>query len=662
MILDRIKINSYKSIVDQEIELKNNCTGFIGLNESGKTNILKAINYLDYEEDLTLNDKSKINGKIPSIEYHFTLDDIESKEIKDKINSFLKKNRIIIGDEEFITEISFKKILFKRELLLIDEDYKDEITIDYDVERIKINDKYYIYDKADESNHLNLHIIYNDERYTIEEGDIVHIDYIDKENHSNFVNNVDNIKNLILDDFRHVLEKYIPEVKYWEYSPRYLIPSEIKYDEFMKGHLPYEVNAPLYNMLLISNLDIKDSEDISQKITEWKADSSLRRKHAKILTNDVNKHIKNVWEKYDQEINIDLEENKITIHVNDPKSPIMNYYDMDVRSQGFKTFVSFILTISAEVKHGGLNNSVILLDEPETHLHPSGVKYMKEELLKLAKNNNYVFYATHSIFMIDRSNLDRHIIVKKENEETKLKYVNRKNILQEEVIYQALGTHLDEFSMSNNNIVFEGELDQKLFSFFMEECIYKDKNNLVGYEFLDGGGTSAILKFFSNKSLIKGSKWTFVLDNDTPGRNLEGKLKKGGVLEEYFQNFKFCMYSETNDFELEDILDKKIIENAFNSAKEEVEENFGFNINQDKPISNIINEYYNRNNIPNDKQKEIEKTFKTNLDIEIDKLLKTIKREGKKESRFEKFRELLPDYFTFLDNFLKNFEMNITED
>jgi predicted ATP-dependent endonuclease of OLD family len=41
-------------------------------------------------------------------------------------------------------------------------------------------------------------------------------------------------------------------------------------------------------------------------------------------------------------------------------------------------------------------NKVILLDEPETHLHPSGQKYLRNELLKISENN-LVIYATHSI-------------------------------------------------------------------------------------------------------------------------------------------------------------------------------------------------------------------------------------------------------------------------
>jgi len=39
---------------------------------------------------------------------------------------------------------------------------------------------------------------------------------------------------------------------------------------------------------------------------------------------------------------------------------------------------------------------------------------MREELIKLSQFNT-VLFATHSVFMIDREAIERHIIVKKES-------------------------------------------------------------------------------------------------------------------------------------------------------------------------------------------------------------------------------------------------------
>jgi predicted ATP-dependent endonuclease of OLD family len=110
---------------------------------------------------------------------------------------------------------------------------------------------------------------------------------------------------------------------------------------------------------------------------------------------------------------------------------------MEERSQGAKTFLSFLFTIGAEAKHGIIKNSILILDEPESHLHPSGVRYLLKELKRIADKDNQVIYATHSIFMIDRSNYDGHYIISKKNEISKIEpsCKDRKGFfMQEEVL------------------------------------------------------------------------------------------------------------------------------------------------------------------------------------------------------------------------------------
>lgn len=48
-ILKTIKINNYRSFLYEEVNL-NDMLAFIGANESGKTNILNAINHLSKEK------------------------------------------------------------------------------------------------------------------------------------------------------------------------------------------------------------------------------------------------------------------------------------------------------------------------------------------------------------------------------------------------------------------------------------------------------------------------------------------------------------------------------------------------------------------------------------------------------------------------------------
>ena len=430
--------------------------------------------------------------------------------------------------------------------------------------------------------------------------------------------------------------KKIPSIIFWEFDNKNLLPSEISFEDFLLGDDPYSNSTPLYNIFILSErLGISDADDLIVKVNTWKADSSMRRKDSAIINEDINKYIKSIWEDYDQELNIELEENKITIHINDPNSAIKNYYEMGSRSQGFKVFISFILNIAAEADNETISNFILILDEPETHLHPSGVRFMKNELLKLSEKN-YVFYATHSIFMIDRKNLKRHIIIKKTGEETTLKPLERNTILQETVIYEALGTTVDEFSIRNKNIVFEGEMDLILFEAFIQNCLPKKDNNLLEYEIFDGGGTKQINNFFSDKIIPKDSMWLLVLDNDKPGQNLKENILKNNPLLK--NNMVFYSYSDKIDFELEDILPqeliKKTVDNVVQVLGIKVVSDFKI---ESKNISSSVAEFKGRNRILSEKASLFEEKFKEFLINEIKLIIEGILKSGTIEKKNDAF-------------------------
>ena len=660
MKLTKILIHAFRSVVNQEIEMNENCIGFIGLNESGKTNVLQAIRTLDNNFPLSIKDKSKINDELPKIDFLFDLDVDEKLILLDKCNEELLKHSIT--EAKVLSSLEIFEVKVTRKLSFTNGNYEPKRFIKFQI-KTKSSKKYLILNK-DASILPETLINIEGKELPLNSIKVIEKDLIvgaSKELYSDLGD--DAIISLIENVIRGFIRTNIPEVRYWEYDSQYLLPAEMTYDQFVDNDEPYNNSAPLYNIFLISNdLNVCDTDDLKEKITEWKADSSMRRKDSGIITRDINAHIKKIWQDYDQELKIELEETKITIHVNDPKSSKMNFYDMGLRSQGFKTFISFILTISAEVETGILENYILILDEPETHLHPSGVRYMRKELMELSDDVNYVFYATHSIFMIDRENLRRHVIIKKDDEQTKLLQVDRNNILQEEVIYEALGTSLDEFSISNENIVFEGELDLKLFSVFMEHCVEKKENKLAEYDFLDGGGTNRILKFFTDKVLPQESKWTFILDRDAAGRKLETGIKK--LVSETFQNnLNFTFYSEEDDFELEDLLPKDIIVKAFDLAKTEVDfdEIFSLNLNQSKPVGSIIDEYYGKNKIRDENKKKIEEKFKLHLDDVVNSVLDNIKKEKTIEKKLKKIKEDIPGYFQFISSFVTSFGVKLKD-
>jgi energy-coupling factor transporter ATP-binding protein EcfA2 len=138
-----------------------------------------------------------------------------------------------------------------------------------------------------------------------------------------------------------------------------------------------------------------------------------------------------------------------------------NHYELSQRSDGFKRFVTFLLMVSAEEATNLLKDILLLIDEPEIGLHPTGARYLMDELIDIAKNN-YVVFSTHSIFMIDSKIINRHLIVKKEGEITDVEEASDSNIQDEEVIYKSLGYSIF-MNLKQKNLIFEGWRDKRLF-------------------------------------------------------------------------------------------------------------------------------------------------------------------------------------------------------
>ena len=126
------------------------------------------------------------------------------------------------------------------------------------------------------------------------------------------------------------------------------------------------------------------------------------------LSDRVTAHIRKLWPDHPIRIKFQINGTQLTFLVEDDGVQY-KVRTTSQRSDGFRQFVSFLLTISAENHSRKLSNTLLLLDEPETHLHPQAQEYLKNELMRISKGKdaNIVLYATHSNYMIDKSQISR---------------------------------------------------------------------------------------------------------------------------------------------------------------------------------------------------------------------------------------------------------------
>ena len=91
MILKNITIKNFRSIEDltiniKELDDKSFTYGLIGVNEAGKSSILRALSIKDNFEIIKPTIKDFRNTEIPiEIKYYYTLEKFESKELKDEL-------------------------------------------------------------------------------------------------------------------------------------------------------------------------------------------------------------------------------------------------------------------------------------------------------------------------------------------------------------------------------------------------------------------------------------------------------------------------------------------------------------------------------------------------------------------------------------------------
>lgn len=119
MILEKIEINNYKTYLNQEIEFKDIITTLVGPNESGKTNLLEAINYLTNFNNLDPSDTcyycKNIWKESPSFKYFLNPKKLGFKKLNTNIviqvdiEGFNIINFSIISKEQFDDDAFLKQ-------------------------------------------------------------------------------------------------------------------------------------------------------------------------------------------------------------------------------------------------------------------------------------------------------------------------------------------------------------------------------------------------------------------------------------------------------------------------------------------------------------------------------------------------------------------------
>jgi energy-coupling factor transporter ATP-binding protein EcfA2 len=222
-------------------------------------------------------------------------------------------------------------------------------------------------------------------------------------------------------------------VSLWRSESRFLISGPIDLDRFSEK--PADVSVPLRNCFALAGIS---EDDIANEIARAKADPAHNKNLQQRLEDRVTAHVKKIWPNHPIEIKFQIDTASLSFLVEDV-GVRYNAKTTEQRSDGFKQFVSFLLTISAEHNTKNLSNTLLLIDEPETHLHPQAQEHLLRELIRITsgRDNNLVIFATHSNYMIDKEHIDRCFRVEKvQNRETSITQIPQRDTSYSEVNFE----------------------------------------------------------------------------------------------------------------------------------------------------------------------------------------------------------------------------------
>jgi len=518
MKLKKFRIQNYCSIADSgviEISDNDNVSVFAGQNESGKSSILRAL--YDFERGEFEPDSMPFStGQKPTQIVSCTYKIEQSDDIAEILSDIVIDNHELKVEEgqKVFDENKLKRI---REFTITKTNENGEIKTAVDDNSFKIFQTA-ILDKPKETK--------EGEEVKTNEGEEAKEKYIDITDEQN-------------SDVADLFWQARPKIVFFDDFCD-LLPNKIFISVLKEEKTDTEGYRAVRNLEQILKTDFVKKDEEGDSIRRTKED-----KENEILSVDFQKdwgqriHGENkVVVKYDFQKRVGEGENGsyVNFYVETKKGQPL---PPKQRSKGLIWFLSLWLELKAQdIEH---NDLVLLLDEPDQHLHVKAQKDILKLINKLAsgdknKKGDQIFYATHSPYLIEVDYLSRiKLVLNTENEGTKIEDIVTSKIDTEykkdalQPIADAIGFNVSEFSpLNNKNVILEGISDYYYFS-GMKKILSKTGN----YAFVPGIGVRQINNLIS-MSIGYGLAWIAIIDDDPEKGGKDSKKKFDEIKDSVF--------------------------------------------------------------------------------------------------------------------------------
>lgn len=532
LYLTKAIIRDFRSIKKLHINNIGDITVFVGANEAGKSNILKALNWFGNDEPLGDDDipiESQMEGaelKKPIVELYFKVMNnnaftkrFKSLLVKEVNGGFVKENGDNVSDSKDIDKIlnnvyylkmekykdgEFKVSIYDENLADVTEKFtnwvinilnisfsdiftkifedilKKELKVQNIPDNQILNGINTIKNHSNFTTHFNL--IINEMSSINTDNTEITIEDVQRLNEKiqQIVNNIPNSNasypvggmHITLNPHNIFMKTYnkVRDI------PQYILPKMRPNFEYLSEEMELECSIPkgdypwstvlredptnekyIINSRLIKLLGI-DLEEFDSKGAKWRANilDNASIKFSKILQKS--------WKQLNISTEVAIGEDNIMlfkiIEKDKDNNKIKSTYP-NVRSRGFKWYLSYLITLEYMKIKSKEEDVILLLDDPAVYLHENGQKDFLKVINNLS-NDSQIMYNTHLISLFEENELDRVLLVGLNNEnrtEVKSPWSNKGDIISP--IRYALGVDKFMFDENTKKILFvEGVVDK----------------------------------------------------------------------------------------------------------------------------------------------------------------------------------------------------------
>jgi len=292
------------------------------------------------------------------------------------------------------------------------------------------------------------------------------------------------------------------------------------------------------------------------------------------------------WKQGDYRFRFEADGDHFRIWVSDDRRP--EEVELESRSSGLQWFLSFYLVFLVESGEAH-RNAVLLLDEPGLSLHPLAQRNLSDFFEGLAATNQ-ILYTTHSPFLVDADHLDRaRKVYVAEDGTTKATEDLRQGTDQAGAayaVYSALNLSVAEsILLGCQPVIVEGASDQHYLTAIKALLIgagkLTPKRELV---FPPSGGTRTARITASILTGRDENLPVMLLDDDGPGRQMAGELKKDLYAAAPERVLSIAAFTGIAGSEIEDLYPLPFMAEVVDRWQREPDEPFAYVAVAGKPV------------------------------------------------------------------------------